>query len=146
MIESYNEIAKNWGCCSEMVDVIAPDCSMSQWAVQKTVMELANADYYYTKDEVDSLLKQITAGGVTKEEVEAMISAAIAAKANQADLDALSEQVAQNSRDILDRPTQTEVNNLLSNYYSKLETRGMFANYSKVENTTLVLNAEDIEI
>lgn len=151
MIDNYDDIIKNWsapkaGCCTEMVDIISPDCSMSQWAVQKTVMELANADYYYTKDEINYLLQQVTASGVTREEVEVMIQRAIASKANQADLDALAQQVSANTAAILDRYTKEETNNLLTRYLTKLEANSMFANYSKVEDTTLILNNENITI
>ncbi len=149
MIDNYNDIINDWsapkvGCCTEMVDVIAPDCSMSQWAVQKTVMELANSDYYYTRDEIDYLLGQVTASGVTREQVEEMINAAIADKANQADLEALSGQVASNTEDILNRPTTQQVNSLLEQYLKKVNANAMFANYTKVENSTLILNSENI--
>ena len=83
MIDNKDEILKNWsapnvGCCTEMVDIISPDCSMSQWAVQKTVTVLANSDYYYTKYEIDSLLRQVTASAVTREQVEEMIKDVLA--------------------------------------------------------------------
>ena len=102
MIDNYNDIINDWGggCCGEMVDIISPDCSMSQWAIQKTVTVLANSDYYYTKDEVDYLLKQVTTSGVTISEVEAMINAAIADKANKSDVEALSGQVEANTESI----------------------------------------------
>ncbi len=149
MIDNYNDIINDWsapkvGCCTEMVDVIAPDCSMSQWAVQKTVMELANSDYYYTRDEIDYLLGQVTASGVTREQVEQMIAAAIADKANQADVEALSAQVATNTEDILNRPTTQQVNSLLEQYLKKVNAIEMFKNYSKVNGNVLVLNSENI--
>lgn len=149
MIDNYNDIINDWsapsvGCCTEMVDVISPDCSMSQWAVQKTVMELANSDYYYTRDEIDYLLGQVTASGVTREQVEQMIAAAIADKANQADLEALSAQVSTNTEQLLNTYTKQETNSLLEAYLTKLEANAMFANYTKVEDTTLILNSENI--
>lgn len=151
MIDNYNEIMQQWsapsqGCCTEMVDIIHPDCSMTAWAVQKTVTVLANADYYYTKDEVNSLLEQVTASGVTREQVEQMIQQAIASKANQADLEALSAQVASNTAAILNTYTKQETNALLTSYLTKLKASEMFGNYSKVENTTLILNSENISI
>lgn len=151
MIDNYDDIINSWSapkveCCTEMVDVIAPDCSMSQWAVQKTVMELANADYYYTKDEINYLLEQVTASGITREQVEQMIQDAIADKANQADLEALAAQVSANTQSILNTYTKQETNALLDSYLTKIKANEMFANYSKVEDTTLVLNNQNITI
>jgi len=149
MIEGYEDIMKEWsapsighGCCNTVT--INPNDELDRWAVQQTITILANADYYYTKAEVDSLLKQITENAVTKEEVEAMIAVAIQDKANQADLEALSAQVATNTERILNTYTKPEVNGLLANYYTKIQTNSMFGNYSKVEDTTLILNVENI--
>ncbi len=149
MIEGYEDIMKEWsapsighGCCNTVT--INPNDELDRWAVQQTITILANADYYYTKAEVDSLLKQITENAVTKEEVEAMIAVAIQDKANQSDLEALSAQVATNTERILNTYTKPEVNALLASYYTKIQTNSMFANYSKVEDTTLILNSENI--
>lgn len=148
MIENYNEVMEQWsnpavGTCSSMT-TIEPDVDMKRWCVQKTITILANADYYYTKEEVDNLLERITASGVTKEEVEEMIAVAIQNKADKAQVEALSAQVATNTERILNTYTKPEVNNLLASYYTKLQTNSMFGNYSKVEDTTLILNAENI--
>lgn len=150
MIDNYNEIMDEWsapsvGCCTNMME-INPDCDLTRWAVHQTVTLLANADYYYTKDEVNYLLEQVTASGVTREEVEQMIQAAIASKANQADLEALSAQVATNTADILNRYTKQETNALLEGFLTKIKANEMFANYSKVDGTTLILNNENIGI
>jgi hypothetical protein len=148
MIENYDEVMEQWanptvGECMSMT-TIEPDVDMRRWCVQKTVTILANSEYYYTKAEVDHLLEMITASGVTKQEVEEMIAVAIQDKANQADLQALSAQVQSNSERILNTYTKPEVNSLLASYYTKIQTNNMFANYSKVENTTLILNSENI--
>lgn len=148
MIDNYNEVMEQWGApavgnCTSMT-TIEPDADMRRWCVHKTVTILANSDYYYTKDEVDHLLELVTVSGVTKEEVEQMIAVAIQSKADKADLQALSAQVQSNSERILNTYTKPEVNALLSSYYTKIQTNNMFANYSKVEGTTLHLNAEDI--
>ena len=58
----------------------------------------------------------------------------------------LSEQIAQNTRDILDRYTKSETNSLLSSYYTKLQTNTMFANYARIDNNTVSLNDENISI
>lgn len=149
MIEGYDDIMREWsapsighGCCNTVT--IHPDEELERWAIQQTITILANADYYYTKAEVDSLLEKITTSGVTKQEVEEMIAVAVADKAKQADLEALSAQVQTNTEQILNTYTKPEVNNLLASYYTKLQTNSMFGNYSKVEDTTLILNAENI--
>ena len=148
MIENYNEVMEQWGApavgnCTSMT-TIEPDADMRRWCVHKTVTILANSDYYYTKDEVDHLLDLVTASGVTKQEVEEMIAVAIQDKADKAQVEALSAQVATNTERILNTYTKPEVNNLLASYYTKLQTNSMFSNYSKVEDTTLILNAENI--
>ena len=149
MIEGYEDIMKEWsapklnhGCCNTVT--INPADELDRWAVQQTITLLANSDYYYTKSEVDNLLKKITQDAVTKEEVEIMIAVAIEDKANQSDLEALSAQVATNTERILNTYTKQEVNGLLASYYTKIQTNSMFGNYSKVEDTTLILNAENI--
>jgi len=149
MIEGYEDVVKEWtspklkhGCCNTVT--IHPDEELDRWAIQQTITILANADYYYTKAEVDHLLEMITASGVTKQEVEEMIAVAIQDKADKAQVEALSAQVASNTERILNTYTKPEVNNLLASYYTKLQTNSMFGNYSKVEDTTLILNAENI--
>lgn len=151
MIDNYDSIINDWtspkvGCCTEMVDVISPNCSENLWAVQKTVTLLANADYYYTREEVDSLLEQVTASGVTSGQVEAMIAEAIRTKADQSEVNAIAEQVRQNTADILNTYTKQETNALLTAFYSKLESDSMFADYSRVDGNTLILNANNIGI
>lgn len=148
MIDNYNEVmeelgAPTVGSCTSMT-TIEPDMDMRRWCVHKTVTILANSDYYYTKDEVDHLLDLVTASGVTKQEVEVMIAVAIQDKANKSDLQALSAQVQTNTERILNTYTKPEVNGLLASYYTKIQTNNMFANYSKVDNTTLILNSENI--
>lgn len=150
MIDNYNEIMAEWanpkvGTCTSMMQ-ISPDLDFKRWAVAQTVTVLANADYYYTKDEVDKLLEEITSSSVTREEVEEMIQQAIATKADQAQVDAIAEQVRQNTERLLNTYTKDETNSLLSSYLTKLEAVNMRNNYAKVENDTLVLNSEFITI
>ena len=147
MIEGYDDVMREWsapsighGCCNTVT--IHPDEELDRWAIQQTITILANADYYYTRAEVDSLLESITASGVTKEEVEEMIAVAIQNKADKAQVEALSAQVATNTERILNTYTKEETNSLLTNYLSKLEAINMRDNYSKVDNTTLILNNE----
>ncbi len=146
MIENYQDVMNEWanpsvGCCSNMMEII-PDEDMHRWAVTRTITVLANSDYYYTKTEVNKLLQDITASGVTRQEVEEMINTAIATKADQAELEAVAEQVRQNTERLLNTYTKTETNDLLANYLSKLEAMRMRDNYSKVSGDTLILNSE----
>jgi len=150
MIENYEEVMNEWanphqGRCSGTM-TIEPDMEMRRWAVQQTITVLANADYYYTKTEVDKLLEEITSSGVTREEVEEMIQRAIATKADKAAVEALAAQVSENTLQILNRYTKEETNSLLSAYLTKLKANEMFANYTKVEGTTLLLNADNVGI
>lgn len=150
MIDNYDDIMNEWanphqGCCSGTM-TITPDVDLKRWAVQQTVTILANADYYYTKDEVNHLIDMVTASGVTSGQVEEMIAVAIADKADKSEVNAIAEQVRQNSLDILNRYTKEETNALLSAFYSKLQTDSMFADYSRIDGSTLILNADNIGI
>ena len=146
MIENYDAVMKQWagdkvGSCTNMVDIY-PDENINRWSVRKTITILANADYYYTKTEVDKIIEGITAGTITPEQVQEMIDRSIASKAEQADLEALSAQVATNTADILNRYTKEETNSLLEAYLTKLEAIRIRDNYSKVDGDTLILNNE----
>lgn len=146
MIENYQDIMNEWGnppvgCCTDMM-TINTDADMRRWAVTKTITVLANADYYYTKEEVDHLLDIITASTVTREEVERMINTAIETKADKTQVDAIAEQVRQNTEKLLNVYTKEETNNLLSNYLSKLEAIHMRDEYAAISGTTLTLNNE----
>jgi len=146
MIENYQDVMNEWGnppvgCCTNMM-TIDRDEDLHRWAVTRTITVLANSDYYYTKTEVDKLLEDITASGVTREEVEEMISRAVSTKADKAQVDAIAEQVRQNTERLLNTYTKTETNDLLANYLSKLEAMRMRDNYSKVSGDTLILNSE----
>lgn len=146
MIENYQDVMNEWmnpsvGCCTNMMEII-PDEDMHRWAVTRTITVLANSDYYYTKTEVDKLLQDITASGITRAEVEEMINTAVATKADQTEVDAIAAQVRQNTERLLNTYTKTETNDLLANYLSKLEAMRMRDNYSKVSGDTLILNSE----
>ena len=146
MIENYNEVMEEWaaptiGRCSGTM-VVEPEEDERRWCVQQTITILANADYYYTKREVDKLLEEITASGVTREEVEEMINQAIKDKASQADLEALSAQVMANTAQLLNTYTKQETNTLLEAYLTKLNAIKMRDEYAAINGTTLTLNNE----
>lgn len=146
MIENYQDVMNEWGnppvgCCTNMM-TINRDEDLHRWAVTRTITVLANSDYYYTKTEVDHLLQMITASGVTRAEVEEMINTAVSTKANQAEVDAIAEQVRLNTQRLLNTYTKTETNDLLANYLTRLEALNLRDNYSKVSGDTLILNSE----
>ena len=58
----------------------------------------------------------------------------------------LSEQIAQNTRGLLDRYTKAQTNALLNNYYTKMQTNALIANYAKVIDKTVSLNDKNITI
>lgn len=146
MIENYQDVMNEWGnppvgCCTDMM-TIDRDMDMQRWAVTRTITVLANSDYYYTKTEVDKLLEEIVGSSVTREEVEQMIARAVETKADKAAVDAIAEQVRQNTQQLLNTYTKEETNSLLSNYLSKLEAINMRDNYAAINGTTLTLNNE----
>jgi hypothetical protein len=121
MIENYDEIMSQWAnpcveTCTNMMDV-KPDEDLRRWSVKQTITVLANADYYYTKDEVNHLLEMITSQALTREEVQRMIKQAVASEADKSELDALD-----------------------SNVYSKTEVDTMFGTYTQVDNHILYLH------
>lgn len=144
MIENYDAVMKQWagdkvGSCTNMVDIY-PDKNINRWSVRKTITLLANADYYYTKTEVDKLLEDIVAGTVTPEQVQEMINRSVAPL--QSDLESLSAQVAANTAQLLNTYTKQETNTLLESYLSKLDAIRMRDNYSRIDGDTLILNSE----
>lgn len=146
MIENYQDVMNEWGnppvgCCTDMM-TIDREGDLQRWAVTRTITVLANSDYYYTKTEVDNLLNSITGSSVTREEVERMIARAVSTKADKAAVDAIAEQVRQNTQQLLNTYTKEETNSLLSSYLSKLEAINMRDNYAAINDTTLTLNNE----
>lgn len=137
------DIGDSVGCCCSTPKIIAPESEMAVWAVSNTDgCILANADYFYTKEEVDHLIDE--ASGMTPEEVQVLINKSIKDKADKEQVDELAQQVSANTQSILNTYTKQETNSLLDQYLTKLQANMMFANYSKVENTTLILNSENI--
>lgn len=124
--------------------MIYPDCDMKRWEYCDNSVILANADSYYTKKQVDDLIDDVS--GMTPAEVQEQIDESIRTKADKSEVNELAEQVRNNTDAILNRYTKTETNSLLQSYLSKLEAKGMFANYSKVSGDVLSLNDENITI
>lgn len=124
--------------------MIYPTCDMNRWEYCDNTVVLANADYYYTKEQVDDKIED--AVGMTPEQVQEQIDDSIRTKADKSEVSELAAQVAANTQSILDRYTKAETNSLLNNFLSKLEAKGMVANYAKVNGNTLTLNDQNITI
>ena len=124
--------------------MIYPDCDMKRWEYCDSTVVLANADYYYTKEQVDEKIEDIE--GMTPEDVQKQIDWSIKDKADKTEVSDLAQQVRQNTQRILNTYTKDETNSLLTAYLTKLEANGMVANYAKVNGDTLTLNSDNITI
>ena len=124
--------------------MIYPDCDMKRWEYCDNTVVLANADYYYTKEQVDEKIEDIE--GMTPEDVQKQIDWSIKDKADKTEVSDLAQQVRQNTQRILNTYTKDETNSLLTAYLTKLEANGMVANYAKVNGDTLTLNNQNIGI
>lgn len=124
--------------------MIYPDCDMKRWEYCDNTVVLANADYYYTKEQVDKKIEDVE--GMTQEDVQKQIDESIKDKADKSEVNELAQKVSENAQRILNTYTKDETNSLLTAYLTKLEANGMVANYAKVNGDTLTLNNENITI
>lgn len=124
--------------------MIYPDCDMKRWEYCDNTVVLANADYYYTKEQVEDLIDDVS--GMTPTEVQEQIDESIKTKADKSEVNELAQQVRENAQKILNTYTKQETNSLLTAYLTKLEANGMAANYAKVDGDTLTLNSNNITI
>ena len=124
--------------------MIYPDCDMKRWEYCDNTVVLANADYYYTKEQVDDLIDDVS--GITQAEVQEQIDESIKTKADKSEVNELAQQVRQNTQKILNTYTKNETNSLLQAYLTKLEANSMVANYAKVDGDILSLNSNNITI
>lgn len=124
--------------------MIYPDCDLRRWEYCNNTVVLANADYYYTKEQTDKLIEGVE--GMTPEDVQRQIDYSIRTKADKSEVNELAEQVRANTQAILDRYTKSEVNNLLTAYKTKLEANSDIANYAKVNGNTLSLNDQNVGV
>lgn len=123
---------------------IFPDCDMKRWEYCDNTVVLANADYYYTKEQVDKKIEDVE--GMTPEDVQKQIDESIKNKADKSEVNELAQKVSENAQRILNTYTKNETNSLLQNYLTKLEANSMAANYAKVDGDILVLNSNNITI
>ena len=124
--------------------MINPDCDMKRWEYCDNTVVLANADYYYTKEQVEDLIDDVS--GMTQAEVQKQIDESIKTKADKSEVNELAQKVSENAQRILNTYTKNETNSLLTAYLTKLEANGMVANYAKVNGDTLTLNNDNITI
>lgn len=124
--------------------MIYPDCDMKRWEYCDSTVVLANADYYYTKEQVDKKIEDVE--GVTQEDVQKQIDESIKTKADKSDVNELAQKVSENAQRILNTYTKNETNSLLQAYLTKLEANSMVANYAKVDGDILTLNSGNITI
>ena len=124
--------------------MIYPDCDMKRWEYCDSTVVLTNADYYYTKEQVDKKIEDVE--GMTQEDVQKQIDESIKNKADKSEVNELAQKVSENAQRILNTYTKNETNSLLQNYLTKLEANGMVANYAKVNGDTLTLNNQNITI
>lgn len=123
---------------------IFPDCDMKRWEYCDNTVVLANADYYYTKEQVDKKIEDVE--GMTQEDVQKQIDESIKTKADKLEVNELAQKVSENAQRILNTYTKNETNSLLQNYLTKLEANSMVANYAKVDGDILTLNSGNITI
>lgn len=123
---------------------IFPDCDMKRWEYCDSTVVLANADYYYTKEQVDKKIEDVE--GMTQEDVQKQIDESIKNKADKSEVNELAQKVSENAQRILNTYTKNETNSLLQAYLTKLEANSMVANYAKVDGDILTLNSGNITI
>ena len=122
--------------------MIYPDCDMKRWEYCDNTVVLANADYYYTKEQVDKKIEDVE--GMTQEDVQKQIDESIKDKADKSEVNELAHKVSENAQRILNTYTKNETNSLLQAYLTKLEANSMVANYAKVDGDILTLNSNNI--
>ena len=115
---------------------------MNRWEYCDNTVVLANAEYYYTKEETDRLVESVS--GMTPEEVQEQIDQSIRTKADKSEVNALAEAIREQGERILNTYTKTETDLMLQSYLTKLEGNSLIANYAKVYGDTLALNDANI--
>ena len=115
---------------------------MKRWEYCDNTVVLANADYYYTKEQVDKKIEDVE--GMTQEDVQKQIDESIKDKADKSEVNELTQKVSENAQRILNTYTKNETNSLLQAYLTKLEANSMVANYAKVDGNILTLNSNNI--
>lgn len=139
---SVNEIAHVSDGSSTCVETFSPSDTMESWSHCDTHVILANADYYYTKKQVEEMIDGVS--GMTPQEVQEQIDESIRTKADKSEVNELAQQVRENTQRILNTYTKQETNSLLTAYLTKLEANAMVRNYAKVNGDVLILNSDNL--
>lgn len=110
----------NYECCSGMVE-INPAEDIHRWSVQQTITILANADYYYTKNEMDIILKRIEGKILSEEQIRAIIDQCTQEFITEAEVDAKLEDYS--TKEETEAAIEEAIEHIqLDDYYTKQET------------------------
>ena len=110
----------NYECCSGMVE-INPAEDIHRWSVQQTITILANADYYYTKNEMDIILKRIEGKILSEEQIRAIIDQCTQEFITEAEVDAKLEDYS--TKEETEAAIEEAIEHIsLDDYYTKEET------------------------
>lgn len=124
---------------------INPTKVKDMWATSDCVVQLANAEYYATKEWVNDKLDDI--GGVTEEKVNEIVDEKTKPLSSKID-DMLVQIGLKASVDYVDEKAgdlQTQIDNLLKSVLTKEVVDSALGNYAKVNEETLILNAENLK-
>lgn len=110
----------NYECCSGMVE-INPAEDIHRWSVQQTITILANADYYYTKNEMDIILKRIEGKILSEEQIRAIIDQCTQEFITEAEVDEKLEDYS--TKEETEAAIEEAIEHIqLDDYYTKQET------------------------
>lgn len=100
---------------------INPAEDIHRWSVQQTITILANADYYYTKNEMDIILKRIEGKILSEEQIRAIIDQCTQQFITEAEVDAKLEDYS--TKEETEAAIEEAIEHIqLDDYYTKEET------------------------
>lgn len=100
---------------------INPAEDIHRWSVQQTITILANADYYYTKNEMDIILRRIEGKILSEEQIRAIIDQCTQEFITEAEVDAKLEDYS--TKEETEAAIEEAIEHIqLDDYYTKDET------------------------
>lgn len=100
---------------------INPAEDIHRWSVQQTITILANADYYYTKNEMDIILRRIEGKILSEEQIRAIIDQCTQEFITEAEVDAKLEDYS--TKEETEAAIEEAIEHIqLDDYYTKEET------------------------
>lgn len=100
---------------------INPAEDIHRWSVQQTITILANADYYYTKNEMDIILRRIEGKILSEEQIRAIIDQCTQQFITEAEVDAKLEDYS--TKEETEAAIEEAIEHIqLDDYYTKEET------------------------